>query len=326
MSFEVKDLVGLSKPLEKLIEVVSSAVGTVYRPRQIRSDADAKAYEIKMLERAKVEAELDGSSARFHALQDRVSAIAKEYPELAERAKQRLLAREIEGQLNVEQIADQAVLALPAAVSNEPVSADWRRKFFMEAENVCEVDMQALWGKVLAGEIAQPGSFGLRTLETLKQLTREEAEMFRKMCGLAMNDGAVLIPGFDINTALKAFDFDFNSILQLRDAGLVMHGDGICKNFAPVEPMAPPFDYKVTLMNNGVVIQLSGPGLLTLNHLSLIFTQAGRELQRLIANEPNDAYFSQLGATLRQRSVVAKRGSLVPQDANSSLIVFEQDL
>ena len=46
------------KPLEKLIEVVSNGIGTLYRPRKIRKEADAQAYAIKVLENAKAIARL----------------------------------------------------------------------------------------------------------------------------------------------------------------------------------------------------------------------------------------------------------------------------
>ncbi len=48
------------KPFEKLIEVVSNGIGTLYRPRAIRKEADAKAYEIKVVEKAKAEAIVEG--------------------------------------------------------------------------------------------------------------------------------------------------------------------------------------------------------------------------------------------------------------------------
>lgn len=325
MPLEIKDLVGLSEPLKKLVESCSAGVGTLWRPRSIRNEADAKAYEIKAIERAKVEAEIDGQALQFQATQDRIAQLAEKYPDLAARAKQRLLTREIEGQLNVEQIAEHAALALPAAVSNEPVSADWRRKFFQEAENVCEVDMQELWGKVLAGEVTQPGSFSLRTLETLKQLSKHEAELFRTVCRLAMDDGSVALPSSDINTALKPYGITYDVILQLRDAGLVQNGDHIHRNygsqFGPEEQQC-----KLILRNNGIFIELSGASLRWLNQPSLVLTQSGRELQRLIGNDPNDAYLSAYAASMRERGIVAKRGAFVPQDEDSALLVFEQDL
>ena len=195
MSFEIKDLAGLSQPLTKLVEVVSSAVGAGFRPSAIRKEADARSYEIRALAQAAAEATEIQNDVRLQAHAKRIALIAAENPELATRAKQRLLIREVEGQLNIETIANHAALALPSQVSEEPIAADWRRKFFLEAENVCEADLQFLWGKVLAGEIVQPGSFGLRTLESLRNLSREDAELFRRACAVAMSDGWIALRG-----------------------------------------------------------------------------------------------------------------------------------
>ena len=46
---EINDLLGLSKPTTKLIELVSNAIGTVYEPRKVKKLADAEAYRIKKL-------------------------------------------------------------------------------------------------------------------------------------------------------------------------------------------------------------------------------------------------------------------------------------
>ena len=47
--FEAKDLLGLAKPVEKLEEIVSNAIGTLYEPRKVRKLADAEAYRLKKL-------------------------------------------------------------------------------------------------------------------------------------------------------------------------------------------------------------------------------------------------------------------------------------
>ncbi len=41
MSVEVKDLFGLSKPLQKLVEYICEGIGVAYRPTAIRRDAKA---------------------------------------------------------------------------------------------------------------------------------------------------------------------------------------------------------------------------------------------------------------------------------------------
>jgi hypothetical protein len=40
------------KPIQKLIEVMSNAIGTLYKPNAIRKEADAEAYRIKTIGRA----------------------------------------------------------------------------------------------------------------------------------------------------------------------------------------------------------------------------------------------------------------------------------
>lgn len=49
------------KPVEKLLELIGSAIGTVYKPKAIRNEADAKAYEIRVIENAKALAKAESS-------------------------------------------------------------------------------------------------------------------------------------------------------------------------------------------------------------------------------------------------------------------------
>lgn len=323
---EIKDLAGLSQPLTKLIEVVSSAVGATYRPKSIRDEADAQAYARKALARADTEAEIETRALQLSSNLNQVQQALREYPELAERARQRLLAREVEGQLNVESIAELAISALPPAVSSTPVSADWRRKFFQEAEGICEENMQLLWGKVLAGEVTAPGSYSTRTLDTLRQLSKTEAELFRRACAIAMADGWVAIPNGDINSALKPFGLTYGDILSLRDAGLVLDGDVLHKDFSQGGRFTDENSRTAKLVNNGVFIELSGPAAAVIKIPALIFTRAGQELQRLNDVKETAPYLSALAVGLRQRGLVVKRGTHVPQGEGTSLLVFEDDL
>ncbi|WP_342616987.1 DUF2806 domain-containing protein [Rhodoferax sp. GW822-FHT02A01] len=326
MTMEITDLAGLSQPLTKLLDVVSSAIGCYYRPKAIKNEADARAYEIKAIAKAHAEAGVEANSIQISAANAQIQQAFKDHPELAERARQRLLTREIEGQLNVESIVDFAVAALPAHVSSESVGADWRRKFFVEAENVCDTDLQFLWGKVLAGEVTQPGAYSMRTLDALRQLSKAEAELFRKACALAMNDGWIAVPYGMLSTSLAPFGLKFGDILSLRDAGLVFDGENLQMEFGfsqqnPTAKVEPSVAF-----NNGVTIQLSSPVGAPFRIPALPFTRAGKELQRLIEHNETPEYLSVLGVSLRQNGLVVKRGTPVPQSEGVSLIVFEKDL
>ena len=165
---ESKGLVTLSidgKPLEKLIQVVSDGIGTLYRPRRIRKEADAQAYATKVLENAKAEA--GAESALIEA-------------ETAQRIGQRIVAKEIKRQENIDTIVEMAADNLnQEAVSDQPVDVDWATRFFDIVQDVTKEDMQLLWARILAKEIETPSSFSLRTLEVLRNITSKESTGLR---------------------------------------------------------------------------------------------------------------------------------------------------
>ena len=55
-----------SKAIEKLIDVVSEAIGTLYEPRQIvrKAKAEAKAQSIVAMEQAKTKAIIEGDAKK----------------------------------------------------------------------------------------------------------------------------------------------------------------------------------------------------------------------------------------------------------------------
>ena len=325
MSLELKDLAGFSEPAKKLLEMIQAAFGAAYKPRSIKSEADARAYERLAIAKADAEAERIKKFAEANTILGLAHQLDDGSGELINRAKVRLAQREIEGQKNVESIIDKSILALPSSVSPEPVNPDWRRKFFIEAENICAEDLQELWGRVLAGELARPGTFSLRTLEALKHISQDEAEGFRVLCSLAMEYGWVAIPGHDLNSALTDFGIDYNRILALRDAGLLLAGDNLAK-FFKAPPDCDPGKHKVFLINNGILIELSGPILAHFSAPALIFSRAGSELQQLMSRSPNDSYLQRIGQFWRSSGITAKRGEPTSEQNGVSILSFEKDL
>jgi len=193
------------KPLEKLIEVVSNGIGTLYRPRKIRKEADAQAYAIKVLENAKAIAGLD---ARL------IDA------ETTERIGQRLVAQEIRRQKNIDSVVEAASVEMKGKeVSEEPVGGDWATRFFGYVQDVSEEDMQAIWAKILAREIEKPNSFSLRLLNLMSMLSRKEAEVIGNMAQFVVydhtrHDAYILNPK-------KIEELKFNDIMLLMELGLL---------------------------------------------------------------------------------------------------------
>lgn len=319
MGFDIKDIGGVGEPVKKLIEVISEGIGTLYRPRRMRDEADAKAYEIRAIAAAEADADMAKAQGLTTAKLTRINSLASGDQELIERARMRLLSREIEGQLNVEAIADQAMKSLPPSVSEKPVGDDWRRKFFLEAENICDRDLQALWGKVLAGEVTSPGSYSLRTLEVLKHLSKEDAELFRQACSIAFSDGWIMKVGLDRNRSLVPYGLTYNALLALRDAGLLYEGDTLVREWSQI---ASP---ELILLNNDVYIQISGPVLQQQNPPSLPFTRAGSELQNLIEPNPSMPYIKSVAEYFRARGLAVKKGTKTEIEQGGYAISFDED-
>lgn len=148
-------LAALAKPIQKLVEVCAAGVSGLYAPVGIRRRARAEADAMLILEEAK----------------NRRSDIAL-------RGVHRMLEVEERRQMNIEAVVEQAKLALPDEVSSAPVDTDWSARFFRHVEDVGNERMQLLWGKLLAGEVAAPGTFSPRTLRILSDLTTREAGLF----------------------------------------------------------------------------------------------------------------------------------------------------
>lgn len=170
MSNDILGLGNLTKPVEKLIEVVSQGIGTLYKPRAIRNEAKAQADAKIIL--AEAEAKIEG----FKNL-----------------GLDRIVYREQQRTNNIDNVIDFAYNELgDDDVSNENIDKDWSTRFFNIVADISNEEMQAIWGKILAEEIKRPKTHSLRLLEVLKNITKEEAEIFVKLSQYAINNDYVL--------------------------------------------------------------------------------------------------------------------------------------
>lgn len=168
----IANLAGLEKPLEKLLDVFAQGIGAIARPWLIKRDARALAEARLILDSGGLPAEaLDASVPLPDLLKGRI-----EYRE----------AKRLE---NVRGVFEEARKVLPDAVSDERVDPDWTVRFFEYAQDVSRREMQELWGKLLAGEVSRPGSFGLRTIEVVRNLSMEEAVAFGNLARVVFHEG-----------------------------------------------------------------------------------------------------------------------------------------
>jgi hypothetical protein len=169
---EISNLTGLGKPLEKLVEVCAQGIGAIARPWLITRDARALAEARSILATGGLPASLQDGSVPL--------------PELL---KSHVEYREAKRLENVRGVFEEARKVLPDAVSDEQVDPDWTVRFFEYVQDVSRREMQELWGKLLAGEVSRPRSFGLRTIEVVRSLSIEEAVAFGALARVVFHEG-----------------------------------------------------------------------------------------------------------------------------------------
>jgi hypothetical protein len=229
----------LSAPLTKLVEVCAAGCGRVYGPRDIRRRAEAEGAALVIMEEAKARAN-----------------------EVAVRAARRLLDVEQRRQENLEAIVYVAEQNLPDEVSAQPVDEDWTARFFREAQDVGNEDMQRLWGKLLAGEIARPGSFSRRTLDVVANLTKEEAALFETLCSFIAKvhpQGLYTFIGHIGEPHVERAGLTLDAFTALSAAGLVSRFDSRNEVALMYKPVAQPGSVEVCVERPGDLLLRARP-------------------------------------------------------------------
>jgi hypothetical protein len=117
-----------------------------------------------------------------------VVATAVGEEERARRAVLRSTHREVLRQGNIERILQLAAAEIDVAESDKsetPVDDGWLLHFFECAQDACYETTQHMLARILAREIAVPGSFSRRTLIFLNSLDRWEVDSFIEYCAFA---------------------------------------------------------------------------------------------------------------------------------------------
>ena len=93
---------------------------------------------------------------------------------------QRIQFQEAKRQRSIEAVVQQAAFELgDRNVRDHEPDHDWTARFFNEVQDVSSEAMQALWAKVLAGEVERPNSTSIKTLSILRNLDTATAGIFR---------------------------------------------------------------------------------------------------------------------------------------------------
>ena len=92
---------------------------------------------------------------------------------------------------------------------------DWINIYFESAKNAADTYMQNVWAKVLAKELECPGTFGYKTLDVLKNMSKEDFILFEKMCTVQIE--GVIFRG----EAYKKQGIEWLNLIKMSEFGLL---------------------------------------------------------------------------------------------------------
>ncbi|MCG3130207.1 MAG: hypothetical protein FLDDKLPJ_00961 [Phycisphaerae bacterium] len=268
---DVKEIVqAANEPLCKLIDAVRAFVGGTFEPLQMRRLAHAEVDSAMIL--AKGDAEL----TKFQ-----------------QRTVDRMLKTELRRQQNIERIVHEAAKNLPPNVSEAHVAEDWVARFFEGCQDVSETEIQTLWGRILSGEVAQPGSFSPYTLDILRLMRKREAEMFSLFCTLVWEINGQPMVLFLRNSESSKKYAPLENLNHLESLGLLrFESEFMNYSFTCPWPVAmlSYFDRMCALKATTVPIKLEIG--------SVLLSPSGQELFRVVSPVPDSKCYDEVVESL----------------------------
>ena len=212
-----------------------------------------------------------------------------------ENIMQRIEFQERKRLANIRSVVESAAEELgDKEVANHEPDHDWTARFFDCVQDVSSEHMQKLWAKVLSGEVESPGRTSLRTLETLKNMSRRDAELLEEIAGLTIEGKFVF---YDSSHSLHIGAMKYGYFLHLQDCGLT--------NAGPL--LGWTLDWQG---RNEIVMSYQGGALLiekgegvweNLQIPAVLLTAAGQELFHIVQGKGDFAYLQDFSSFLNVR-------------------------
>lgn len=284
--------------VEMLLKYAASGIGAVagsilaprWRARQAaavrRIEAEAEGDSLKLIAKAQTEARqilVEPGNAG--------SGILEIGPDGG--ITQRIEYQEKKRQANIAAVVQDAAAELGSKqVPEHEPDPDLTARFFDCVQDVSSDDMRKLWAKLLAGEVESPSRSSLKTLDILRNMTTQDARMFRDMCDFIIN-GLIFHPYEPQNA--HGF-YNFIEVLNLESIGLLNSGSSLNFTWDFSDGTAHLFyqDRILEITKIGDVNQVNIP--------IIVVTPPGRELYRIMEHRFRADYLQSLSRFLNEKS------------------------
>ena len=279
---------------------LTSAVDKFASMMKNRSDYKLEEKK-KRLELEDLKARIDvvkNSDVPMELNKDGITIYSPEAIELMSRAGHRLANQELKKQVNIENTLYETKNILEKekengrdVASSEPVKDDFMTQFYNSVGEISDVDMQLLWAKLLAGEIKQPQSFSLRTLNKLKMMTTNEAKLFEKVAPYIISNDCLINSG----GVLNKYGISFENIMTLNECGIIN-----------LERMNKVFNETPRILYNNLLCTIDrktdkkNPANEQVRINGYMLTSFGKELYKIIKVNYDNTFYLSFARNLKQ--------------------------
>lgn len=213
---EITDVAGLGPFAKRLFSTIDKVIGPYIKWHLTVKQAEADSTAAAIKARSEVE----------------VALILNESTE-------NRMNLSLQHQENVESVINKSIEHQSHKIQEGQIEVDWMARFLDEVKYASTDELRELWSRVLANEVTQPGTISKRTMTILRDISKEEAESFTKVCSCGFwapeSEYPHLLIASQLTEELDKIGLQYTDISNLSSIGLldVAHGnqqyDGLAK-------------------------------------------------------------------------------------------------
>ena len=184
----------------------------------------------------------------------------------------------------------------PQTPSESSVSDDWLFRWRDSASQVSAEELQYLWGRLLAGEIKSPGTYSLRTLEFLRNLSQGEAEAIAKLSQFVVDN----VIFRDATELLEKSGVTYGFLMNMQQLGILAGVEAIGLSITWKSLAEDRFTRALISNSMVLVVTADDPGI-TITLPAYQLTGIGQQVLRLGKFGSNIEHLKKVGEHLKSQ-------------------------
>lgn len=190
---------------------------------------------------------------------------------------------------------------------------DWYMRFYEIVGNISDEKVQDMWAHIMAGEINSPHSFSLRTIDVLKNIGKQEAELFSNILSHCVVSGhSIFLPNYD--DYLEKCGISYSEIMNLSEHDLIYNDATLVLNF-PISKAE-----KILFVNGNYILTICSQT----EHVDKVrikqfpLTMVGKELATLVEQSMSDDDFISFAKALaKNKNIIIQVHEIIKIEGNS---------